>query len=519
MKCLKDIISHTVSSKITLFSIIIIGILIASVGILRNYLVSIIVAKQDTKYIYIYIGFTILSYILYILKYKFVNNQIIKSTKILFEKFINKFFEIDILHSEKYNKTILSDLNESLYSFTYISHDIYVNFVKQIFTALIATCIFIYHIPWISFVIFGTIIVTCILIKYLLKLLDNQWNKYWNEYNKFNKLFQDIMLNIWNIKYNSIQLLVKRLLKKQLKKRFKEYKKWLDYKILSYEGPDIVFFIVVISLLIAIVKNKKINITLRVFFILQSFRIWKEYHNISASIVNIFQDSKYVEKICPIWLLKPQLNSGKNIDKISLLEFKNVSYSYKKNKNVLENINFKLNEGKSLSLNGKSGSGKTTIIHLICRLYDLDKNNGLININNSNINSIELNSLRKYISIVPQRIMVFNFSVKDNIILDADYDEKKLNKLLKMLDIYNYKNKNANDLSEGQKQRVIIGRCLYQDDKSVFIFDEYLSALDKKNSDRIHKYVLKFLKKNKKIGIFISHDPKKQYLSDYILNL
>ena len=149
----------------------------------------------------------------------------------------------------------------------------------------------------------------------------------------------------------------------------------------------------------------------------------------------------------------------------------------------------------------------------------MGKNNGSIIINNMNIDSIDLNSLRKSISIVPQRIMVFNFSVKDNIILDADYKERKLNKLLKILDIYDYKDKNANDLSEGQKQRVIIGRCLYQDYKSVFIFDEYLSALDKKNSDRIHKYVLKFLKKNKKIGIFISHDPKKQYLSDYILNL
>ena len=79
-------------------------------------------------------------------------------------------------------------------------------------------------------------------------------------------------------------------------------------------------------------------------------------------------------------------------------------------------------------------------------------------------------------------------------------------------------NKNANEMSLGQKQRVIIARTLYQD-KSIYIFDEYLSAIDKTNADRIHQFVLNFLKKRNKIGIFISHNPEHADTTDKVVKL
>ena len=74
-------------------------------------------------------------------------------------------------------------------------------------------------------------------------------------------------------------------------------------------------------------------------------------------------------------------------------------------------------------------------------------------------------------------------------------------KLLKIPDI----RYNAKKLSYGQQQRVLIARSLYDNNKSVFIFDEYLSAVDKKTAINVHKHVIEFLKNNNKIGIFISH--------------
>lgn len=88
---------------------------------------------------------------------------------------------------------------------------------------------------------------------------------------------------------------------------------------------------------------------------------------------------------------------------------------------------------------------------------------------------------------------------------------------MKMVNLTDLK-KNINQISLGQKQRVIIAKTLYQD-KSVHIFDEYLSTIDNPNADRIHKFVLNFLKKRNKIGIFISHNPEHTKTTDRVVKL
>ena len=91
--------------------------------------------------------------------------------------------------------------------------------------------------------------------------------------------------------------------------------------------------------------------------------------------------------------------------------------------------------------------------------------------------------------------------------------------LLKLLNLNFDENKNANELSHGQKKKVLVNRNLYNTDKSIYVFDEYLSAIDEKTSMNIHNYVIKFLKKNKKIGIFISHDKNEYIYYDKIIKL
>ena len=188
----------------------------------------------------------------------------------------------------------------------------------------------------------------------------------------------------------------------------------------------------------------------------------------------------------------------------------------KKYKIVLNNLNFNIKKGEIIYINGESGKGKSTIINLICRLFDSQK--GIIKINEHNIKDIDINSLRKNISVIPQKINVFNESIKNNIIIDNEFDENKLIKLIKLLNLPDYNN-NAMNLSHGQKQRVLIGRTLYNTNKSVYIFDEYLSSVDKNTSNIIHKYVIKFLKNNKKIGIFITHNNNEKIYYDKSINI
>ena len=153
---------------------------------------------------------------------------------------------------------------------------------------------------------------------------------------------------------------------------------------------------------------------------------------------------------------------------------------------------------------------------MICRLFDTEKNSVLINKNC--IQNVDIISLRDHITVVPQTIMTFNMSIKDNIVLDSKYDKNKLNNLIKLLNLPNI-NKNAKKLSYGQKQRVLIARSLYRDNKSLYIFDEYLSAVDSKTAEKIHKYVIDYLKKNNKIGIFISHNQKRSKYSNKFIKL
>jgi ABC-type bacteriocin/lantibiotic exporter with double-glycine peptidase domain len=379
-------------------------------------------------------------------------------------------------------------------------------------------CIILYYIPNLGFIFAISIIGSIFLQKYILNLLNSQWIKYWEEYIKFNKLYQDIMLNIWNVKYNTIELLVNRLLKTQFNKRLKTLKKWWNYKIIAYEGPDFIYFIIIIALLFKLVEKTEIELSIKIFMILQIFRLWKEYHNICLSTTNIYQNMKYVQKICPIWIYQTANSDNlKNIKSINSIRFSNVFYNYSPDVPVLKNINFEIKSGETLSLSGSSGSGKSTIINLICRLYDISDPSSKIEINNNNINEYNIDSIRQCISIVPQNIMVFDMTVKENIILDSPYDKEKVINLMKMVNLTDL-DKNANEMSLGQKQRVIIARTLYQD-KSVYIFDEYLSAIDKPNADRIHKFVLNYLKNNNKIGIFISHNPKHVETTDKVVKL
>ena len=518
MYCINNILSSTFATGWNLVFIIIFATILAFITIIRNYYVGKIVDKLNKKDIYIYTGFALLSYVFYILKYLFVHKQVTDAQESLFNRFLNKFLNIDIKTTEKYNRTVLSDLNESLTSHSAILNEIYITFLRQSITLFITICIVIYYMPNLSFIIIGTLIVSILLQKYIIKILHKQWIKYWNSYVKFNKLFQDIMLNIWNVKYNTIELLVNRLLKKEFNTRLETYKKWMNYKIIAYEAPDFLFFIIVISILFGLIKNENIEITIRIFIVLQIFRLWKEYHNICLSTTDIYQNMKHVQKICPVWVHEdPKESKLATVKNIKSIRFTNVFYNYNKDIPVLRNINFEIKSGETLSLSGSSGSGKSTIINLICRLYDITDPSSKIEINDTNISTYNVESIRQCISIVPQNIMVFDMSVKENIILDSPYDEEKVRSLMKMVNLKDM-NKNANQMSLGQKQRVIIARTLYQD-KSVYIFDEYLSAIDKTNADRIHQFVLNFLKKRNKIGIFISHNPEHADTTDKVVKL
>jgi ATP-binding cassette subfamily B protein len=169
------------------------------------------------------------------------------------------------------------------------------------------------------------------------------------------------------------------------------------------------------------------------------------------------------------------------------IEFKNVSYGYTDEREVLKNVSINIEKGKTFALVGPSGGGKTTICHLIPHFYDIEK--GEILIDGKEIRTVTRESLRRNIGIVQQDIYLFNASIEENILygrLDATHEEvveaaKRANihdYIMSLEEGYNTQiGERGVKLSGGQKQRLSIARVFLKN-PPILILDEATSALD-----------------------------------------
>ena len=171
------------------------------------------------------------------------------------------------------------------------------------------------------------------------------------------------------------------------------------------------------------------------------------------------------------------------------IEFRNVSYSYDETKEVLHDINLKIEKGRKLALVGPSGGGKTTLCHLLPHFYTLGPENGAILIDGQDIRSLTLDSVRRNIGIVQQDVFLFVGTIRENILYGRpDATEEEVIEAAKRANIHDYVMTLANGydteigergvkLSGGQKQRLSIARVFLKD-PAILILDEATSALD-----------------------------------------
>lgn len=247
-------------------------------------------------------------------------------------------------------------------------------------------------------------------------------------------------------------------------------------------------------------------------FIAALFMLYTPIKRIS-SLYNKMQDALAAnDRINDIFSKNPTIISGelKNISEIKSIEFKNVYLKYD-DFEALKNINLSVNRGEILALVGDSGGGKSSLINLLIRFYDT--NSGEILLDKQNIKDFDLKTLRDNISIVTQRVYIFNDTVASNVAYGQELDEQKVIEALKkahawefvskMQDgIYTKLDEFGTNLSGGQRQRVAIARALYKNPK-ILILDEATSALDNKSESSISEVILEVSKNI--ITIVIAH--------------
>jgi ATP-binding cassette subfamily B protein len=247
-------------------------------------------------------------------------------------------------------------------------------------------------------------------------------------------------------------------------------------------------------------------------------------------VTSIVQQAEASQKRINEFLkLEPQIkNTIPNSTEVKgTIEFKNVSFTYEDtNIQALKDVNFKIDKGKTMAIIGKTGSGKSTILNLIGRLYDIA--DGKILIDDIPIEQHNLTSLRNSIGYVPQDAFLFSDTIKNNIkfgIEDASDDlvieaaknavvHKNIIKFNKGYDTV--LGERGVTLSGGQKQRISIARAIIKDPK-ILLFDDCLSAVDTETEEQILNNLDKV--SNNKTTIIVSHRVSSAKNADKIIVL
>jgi len=206
------------------------------------------------------------------------------------------------------------------------------------------------------------------------------------------------------------------------------------------------------------------------------------------------------------------IHSGKILKKPQWnISFENVSFWYSKDREILKNINIEIKKGQKIALVGNTGAGKSTIINLLLRFWDIEK--GSIKIDDQDIIELKKSSLRNHVGVVSQDNSLFNLSIEENLkFANPKATKKEIEAALKSAEahfIFDLKDgiktvigERGLKLSWGEKQRISIAR-LFLKNPEILILDEATSALDNVTERKIEKALKKLMKW--KTSIIIAH--------------
>ena len=238
------------------------------------------------------------------------------------------------------------------------------------------------------------------------------------------------------------------------------------------------------------------------------------YIALSELVIMIIEVRQATKRVLEISDKKADVNNDlakSNFEFNSSIEFKEFNFSYEDNNHVLEDINFTINKGETIGVVGKTGSGKTTFIKQLLRLYPIEENTLLLD--GKGIERYYDYSVREKIGYAPQEYQLFSKSIKENVLF-YKYDlEDRLDEVLEQADIkkdiIRFKDgidtlvgENGLSLSGGQKQRLGIARALLSD-PDILILDDSLSAVD----SNTEKAIIENIKKTRegKTNIIVAH--------------
>ena len=429
------------------------------------------------------------------------------------EKALKRLLKLKINVIEKYKSGLLAskivnDVNNIHHGLiTFLTH-----FIPGIVT-LILTLIIMFFINFkITLIIFLitpiSVFITIYIAKQNKKLADIS-NKEYNEMTSYIK--EQIELKKY-IKVEKLENQKEQKINDLSEKYMKDESKALFYASIS--NPTTRLINGIITIIVVLYSSFEImngNMTIGIFstFLIYANRYAKPLNEISQVINRLTISLTSYDSIKELINEEIEEFINNNDEIIGSIEFKNVSFSYNNDKEILKNINFKINNGEKIAIVGPTGSGKTTIIQLLLKFYNI--NSGSILIDGKNINDINTNILRDNIKVVLQDAHLNNENIKYVLKYSNDVSDKEIKDLLKKINIKpNFLGMNDNlenitsidNLSNGQKQIISMIRAMLSNPKIV-ILDEATSDVDSLTEKNIESSINELTKG--KTSIIIAH--------------
>jgi subfamily B ATP-binding cassette protein MsbA len=461
----------------------------------------------------------------------YLRNGVIKDVR---NDLYNKITELSVsYYSEKRKGDILSRISSDVIELQVSFLGILELIVKEPLMIIFTLISMILINSKLAIFVFIFIPISGLIISFIGKSLKKKSNKVQKEQGIFLSLVDETLNGLKIIKSFTSENLFKKKFNNSTKKYYNYSNNLLNRTNLA--GPISEFLgICSITVLLwyggqMVLEDKTLDPSSFMVFLGLAYNILTPFKAISKASYKVRKGNAAAERVIQVLENKSIVSDPKDSKVISQfdksIQFNNISFSYKNDK-VIKEFSFELEKGKTLALVGQSGSGKSTIANLVNRFYDI--NLGEISIDNINIKDVTKKSLRNLIGLVTQDSILFNDTIKNNLIIAKNNatDEEVISALkianawefVKDLEqgIYHNVGDSGNKLSGGQKQRISIARAVLKN-PPIMVLDEATSALDTE-SEKLVQDALEKMMKNR-TSIVIAHRLSTIKNADYIIVL
>lgn len=448
------------------------------------------------KIVILFVGVRLTANWLYALSRYLGDKVLLPSSKDVRILVFKRIQELDFaFHVNKSTGSLISAFKRGDNAFFNIFHNLHFNIAETIISLIVVIFFFNRITPLISFLMLLIFIINAFISWHLIKFNIKKRKAFLKSEDKISGIITDNMINYETVKFFAQEKREENRLKKEFKDWLKKLWEYANsFRLMEISVGTLSNFGILAIFLIVINKLVNGDITIGDLVLVISFttafyfRFFDLLHRLREMAKYYADIERYFSVLDEEILIKDPVNPVK-IKKISgEIQFNNVSFSYPDNKqDLLCDINLRIKSGESVAFVGRSGVGKTTIVRLLLRFYDVVK--GKILINKVDVRDLTKSQLRSLIGIVPQEPILFNNTIGFNI----SYGNPKAKKddiaqVVKMANLdrfitslpLGYKTmvgERGIKLSGGQKQRLAIARMLLTNPK-IIIFDEATSNLD-----------------------------------------